>query len=175
MRLTRRLEARSPAIPAGGIADQEADEADDEQDDADDVQHAVGQQDQQEADEQQRERGGNHLRNLRSVLPDDRLYATPSIRWDRYRWVAVVGPSQWTRYLFDRGLLGEEARWWTSSSRPRSMQAQVMGYERIGGRWPLGIKVIRTHRFVETDIDPISQFVGCLFTLYAVISIIRRR
>lgn len=105
----------------------------------------------------------------------DQLYATPPIRWSRYRWLTMIGPTPWMRYLLNRGPIGEHARWLTSPDRPESMRRQVMGTERWGPPWPIGFTMTRGVTFRWIDVDPISQLAGWLLTLYAVVHFIRRR
>lgn len=108
-------------------------------------------------------------------MAEPRLYAAPPFRWRRHVYATIIAPSPLVRYALERGVRGDEVRWWLSPDRPESVRRQVMGTERVGGPWPFGFKFTRGYTFRFIYVDPVSQVLGWALTLYAVVSIIRRR
>ena len=106
----------------------------------------------------------------------ERLYAARPTRLHDGSYVVVTGRSPWTRFLMESGVLGDQARWWTSPARPRSMQREVNGEEIIiPGRWPFGMKMIAGPKVAIVTPGALGVIGGWLLTMWAIWRSIRWR
>lgn len=103
----------------------------------------------------------------------DELYAATA-KWKPREMVVVTAPSEWVRFYFDRGPIGEHARWWLSPERPKYHRLAVMGTDQlVPGPWPFGLKVPAMVRMNFVAVDPVSELGGLLLTGWALLSILR--